>query len=132
MDESLPVFKSSHNKREWIHVSDHCHAIDLILNKGKIGEAYNIGTGLEKTIINIADDILYILGKSKKLKKIVSDRPGHDSRYLLNSGKIIKQLKWRPKVSWNNGLAETVEWYRNNEKWWRPLLAKSNSWKKIG
>ena len=128
MNESLPVFKSSGNKREWIHVSDHCRAVDLILQKGKVGETYNIGTGLEKTITNIADDVLTVLKKPKTLKKIVPDRPGHDSRYLLDSSKI-KKLGWKPQVKWQSGLKETVEWYKNNEKWWESLLDKSHSWK---
>ena len=127
-NEPLPVFKSSGNKREWIHVTDHCKAIDLILQKGVIGESYNIGTGLEKTINNIADDILTVLKKTKTLKKIVPDRPGHDSRYLLDWAKI-KKLDWQPKVKWQDGLNETVNWYKNNSQWWKPLLAKSNSWR---
>lgn len=127
-DQLLPVFKSAGNKREWIHVSDHCRAIDLILEKGKNGEAYNIGTGLEKTITNIADDVLAVLGKPKMMKKIIPDRPGHDSRYLLDSSKL-KKLGWAPKVKWQAGLMETVNWYKNNGQWWKPLLAKSNSWK---
>lgn len=128
MNEPLPVFKSSGNKREWIHVSDHCRAVDLILEKGKIGETYNIGTGLEKTITNIADDILAVLKKPKTLKQIVPDRPGHDSHYLLDSAKI-KKLGWKAKIKWQDGLTETIEWYKNNEKWWKPLLAKSHAWK---
>jgi dTDP-glucose 4,6-dehydratase len=126
-NEPLPVFKSSGNKREWIHVSDHCQAIDIILNKGIIGEAYNIGTGMEKTITNIADDILEVLKISKKFKRIIPDRPGHDSRYLLDSSKIRK-LGWKPKINWKNGLTETVNWYKNNPRWWQPLLVRSNSW----
>ncbi len=129
MNEPLPVFKSSGNKREWIHVSDHCRAIDLILEKGKIGEAYNIGTGLEKTITNIADDILIALDKPKTLKKVIPDRPGHDSRYLLDSSKM-KKLGWKSKIKWSDGLADTVNWYKNNQKWWQPLLVKSHSWNK--
>ncbi|MEX1064207.1 MAG: dTDP-glucose 4,6-dehydratase [Candidatus Paceibacterota bacterium] len=128
-NESLPVFKSSDNKREWIHVLDHCQAIDLILNKGKVGETYNIGTGLEKTVANIADGILDILDKPKNLKQIVPDRPGHDSRYLLDSSKM-RRLGWTPKTKWTDGLIETVNWYKNNPRWWRPLLVKSHSWKK--
>ena len=128
-DEPLPVFKSSGNKREWIHVLDHCRAVSVILEKGKIGETYNIGTGLEKTITNIAEDILALLKKPKTLKIVVPDRPGHDSRYLLDSTKIRK-LGWRPKTKWKDGLADTVSWYKNNKEWWEPLLSKSNSWKK--
>lgn len=127
-NEPLPVFKSSGNKREWIHVADHCQAVDLILQKGTIGEAYNIGTGLEKTITNIADDILNILNKPKNLKKVIPDRPGHDSRYLLDSSKITK-LDWKPQTKWQTGLTETINWYKNNSQWWQPLLTKSNSWR---
>jgi len=127
-NEPLPVFKSAGNKREWIHVLDHCRAIDLILEKGIIGETYNIGTGLEKTITDIADGILATLKKPKTLKKIVPDRPGHDSRYLLDAKKI-KKLGWKPEVKWEKGLSEVVEWYKNNQKWWEPLLFKSNAWK---
>ena len=127
-NEQVPVFKSSGNKREWIHVLDHCRAIDVILEKGVAGETYNIGTGVEKTITNIADDILSVLEKPKTLKAVVPDRPGHDSRYLLDSGKI-KKLGWKPQVKWQYGLAETVNWYKNNSKWWQPLLAKPHSWK---
>ncbi|MBI2064876.1 MAG: dTDP-glucose 4,6-dehydratase [Candidatus Yanofskybacteria bacterium] len=127
-NEPLPVFKSAGNKREWIHVLDHCRAIDLILEKGVIGEAYNIGTGLEKTITDIADGILTVLKKPKNLKEIVPDRPGHDSRYLLDSKKISK-LGWKPQKNWSDGLTETVNWYKNNPQWWKPLLVKSNSWR---
>lgn len=122
----LPVFKSSRNKREWIHVLDHCRGIDLVLAKGRLGESYNLGSGLEKTIDQLADAILKILGKSKNLKKIVPDRPGHDTRYLLDSSKMAK-LGWKPEIKWEDGLRETVEWYKNNPKWWKPLLKKSHA-----
>lgn len=127
-NKSLPVFRSSGNQREWIHVLDHCRAVDLILKKGRVGETYNIGTGLEKTVDEIADNILAILKKPKTLKKIVPDRPSHDLRYLLDHKKITK-LGWRPKIKWEDGFTETINWYKNNPKWWKPLLAKSNSWK---
>src|SRR3989344_1726147 len=122
----LPVFKSSGNKREWLHVLDHCRGIDLVLKKGQSGESYNIGSGVEKTIDQLADNILEILGKERSIKKIVPDRPGHDTRYLLNSSKIRK-LGWKPQIEWESGLRETVEWYKNNSKWWKPLLKKSHS-----
>lgn len=128
MSQSLPIFKSSNNKREWIHVTDHCRAVDLILEKGIVGETYNIGTGFEKTISNIADDILAILNKPKTMKKVVPDRLGHDSRYLLDSSKIIR-LGWRSIIEWDKGLTETVKWYENNQAWWGPLLIRSNAWK---
>lgn len=127
-DQPLPLFKSSNNKREWIHVLDHCRGISLVLEKGKLGKAYNVGTGLEKSVREIADDVLGALDKPTTLKKIVPDRPGHDTRYLLDSSKI-KKLGWKPKIDWEKGFKETVEWYKNNPQWWRPLLAKSHSWK---
>lgn len=127
-NQPLPLFKSSKNKREWIHVLDHCRAIGLILKKGKIGEAYNIGTGLEKSVMELADDILKVLGKLATLKQIIPDRPGHDTRYLLDSSKI-RRLGWKPQIAWDRGLKETIEWYVKNPLWWKPLLAKSHSWK---
>lgn len=129
LDQSLPMFASKHNKREWIYVTDHCRAVDTILNKGTVGETYNVGTGLEKSVVEIADEILKILDKSKKLKKIVPDRAGHDTRYLLDSNKIYRELGWEPKVKWSDGIRETVEWYRDNPKWWKPLLKKSHVWR---
>ncbi|TSC74513.1 MAG: dTDP-glucose 4,6-dehydratase [Parcubacteria group bacterium Gr01-1014_44] len=136
-DEPLPVFKSSGNQREWLHVLDHCRAIDLVLQKGQVGESYNIGSGLEKTVEQLADEILRIcrnIDMSKyqldKLKKVIPDRPGHDTRYLLNSSKIT-QLGWKPWIKWEDGLRETVEWYKNNPKWWKPLLKKSRIFKSL-
>ncbi len=124
-NQPLPMFKSCKNRREWIHVSDHCRAIDVILRKGRIGEAYNIGTGLEKSIDQIADDVLRILQKPARLKKIIPDRPGHDTRYLLNSSRL-KKLGWKPEISWADGLKDMVNWYRDNPEWWKPLLEKSH------
>ncbi|MEK9183953.1 MAG: dTDP-glucose 4,6-dehydratase [Patescibacteria group bacterium] len=118
-NEPLPIFKSSKNKREWIHVLDHCHALDLILQKGKLGEQYNIGTGLEKNVEEIANEILDILGKPKGLRKIIPDRPGHDTRYLLSSAKIKKELGWKPEIKWTDGLRDTIKWYKNNQTWWQ-------------
>lgn len=129
MNKQMPLFKSKHNKREWIHVLDHCSGIDLILQKGNIGESYHIGTGLEKSVEEIANTILKILNKSRSLKIIVPDRAGHDTRYLLDSGKIQKKLGWKPKIKWEKGIHETVEWYRANSKWWKPLLKKSHVWR---
>ena len=128
-NNALPVFKSSKNKREWIHVLDHCRAIDFILRKGIVGETYNIGSGFERTVMQIAKEVLQLMNGASDLIKIVPDRPGHDTRYLLNCQKIRKKLSWRPVIKWADGLKETVEWYKNNPRWWRPLLSKSNSWK---
>lgn len=123
-DEKLPLFKSSHNKREWLHTHDHCRAIDLIIKKGKIGEAYNIGSGVEKSIEEIAQAILKRLNKPESLKTYIEDRVGHDRRYLLDITKIREELGWEPEIDFENGLDEVVNWYTRNESWWRPLLRR--------
>ena len=120
-DVSLPMYASTQNKREWLHVLDHCEAIDLVLRKGRVGETYNIGSGLEATIEEIADLVLGLTGKPSTLKTIVPDRPGHDRRYLLDASKIQAELGWAPAHGWKEGLAETVAWYAANRSWWEPL-----------
>lgn len=123
-NKELPLFKSSQNKREWLHTEDHCRAIDLIIHKGKAGEAFNIGSGIEKSVEEIADAILARLKKPKGLKVYVEDRPGHDRRYLLDTGKISRELGWKPEIEFELGMDEVIKWYKENEKWWRPLLGK--------
>lgn len=118
-DKPLPLFKSSRNTREWIHADDHSSAVDAILLRGRAGESYNIGTGVEKSIEQITDAILDILGKPASLKTYVPDRPGHDRRYLLDSSKIRRELGWEPRISFEGGLRQTVEWYRDNPEWWQ-------------
>ena len=120
-NKPLPLYKSSQNRREWLYVTDHCQAIDLILKKGRIGELYNIGSGVEKSVEEITDDVLRLLGKPHSLKTYVPDRPGHDRRYLLNSAKIRRELGWEPEVGYEEGMRRTIDWYVNNEQWWRPL-----------
>ncbi len=123
----MPVMASKHNKREWIHVSDHCRAIDLILHSGRIGETYNVGTGFEVSIEQLASLIIVYSLVFDSSIKIVPDRPGHDKRYLLDSIKITSELGWQPKIEFFNGLADTINWYHNNSTWWEPLLASSHS-----
>jgi dTDP-glucose 4,6-dehydratase len=125
-DQKIPLFKSSQNRREWIHVDDHNSAVDLILKEGNFGESYNIGTGVEKSIEDIADLLLQIFDKPKSYKKYVPDRLGHDKRYLLNSTKIRRELKWKPEYNFDSGLKSTVQWYREN-RWWKPLKKKAES-----
>ena len=133
-NKKVPLYKNSQNKREWIHVLDHCKAIDLILKKGKIGETYNVGTEVEKSIEDITEIILRSLNKDESMKEYVEDRPGHDRRYLLDSSKIKKELGWTLKISFEEGIKETIEWYRNNRVWWEPLknkkLVQENQWEK--
>jgi dTDP-glucose 4,6-dehydratase len=120
-DEPLPLYESTQNRREWIHAIDHCEAIALILDKGRVGETYHVGTGVERTIEEIADGVLEALGKPQSLKTIVPDRPGHDRRYVLDTTKIHEELGWKPNVDFETGLAETVAWYRDRREWWEPL-----------
>jgi dTDP-glucose 4,6-dehydratase len=121
-DKPLPLYASTQNRREWLHVVDHCRAIEAVLERGRIGETYHVGSGVEASISEIADAVLEILGKPSSLKKIVPDRPGHDRRYLLDCTKIAKELGWEPTVEFDEGLHETVNWYAANRAWWEPLL----------
>ncbi|HEX3620732.1 MAG TPA: dTDP-glucose 4,6-dehydratase [Acidimicrobiales bacterium] len=120
-DDSLPMYASTKNRREWLHVLDHCRAIEAVLERGRIGETYNVGSGVERSIEEIADGVLDALGKPADLKTIVPDRPGHDRRYLLDSTKIRDELGWEPQIPFEQGLAETVAWYQENRDWWEPL-----------
>src|SRR6188508_2717230 len=120
-DEPLPMYASTANLREWLHVRDHCRAIELTLERGKAGETYNVGSGVEASIEQIADRVLELTGKPESLKTIVPDRPGHDRRYLLDSSKIGRELGWVPKIGFEDGLRATVEWYAANRGWWEPL-----------
>jgi dTDP-glucose 4,6-dehydratase len=124
-DRPLPLYASTQNKREWLHVLDHCSAIDLVLRHGRDGETYNVGSGLEATIEEIADLVLELTGKPAELKTIVPDRPGHDRRYLLDASKITEELGWQAAHGWHDGLAETVAWYAANRAWWEPLKERA-------
>lgn len=132
-NKKLPLFESSENKREWIYVDDHNEAVDLIIRRGKVGEAYNIGSGIEKSVEEIADSILVIFGKPESYKKYVPDRLGHDKRYLLDTNKIKNELGWKLKFDFDERLKKTVKWYCENEWWWRPLKKKAEKlYKKTG
>ena len=120
-DKPLPLYASTQNRREWIHVLDHCRAIERVLLDGRVGETYNVGSGVERSIEQIADAVLDALGKPESLKSIVPDRPGHDRRYLLDWSKIHHELGWEPKVDFEEGLRDTVRWYAEHREWWEPL-----------
>jgi dTDP-glucose 4,6-dehydratase len=124
-DSELPLYASTQNRREWLHVDDHCRAIDLVLARGRAGETYNVGSGVERSIEEIADLLLDLTGKPQSLKTIVPDRPGHDRRYLLESSKLRSELGWEPEVSFEDGLRATVEWYAANRDWWAPLKERA-------
>jgi dTDP-glucose 4,6-dehydratase len=120
-DEPLPLYASTANRREWLHVADHCSAVDLVIQQGRVGETYNVGSGVEASIDEIADLVLAALDKPASLKTIVPDRPGHDRRYLLDSTKLRTELGWSPAVDFAAGVAGTVAWYTAHREWWEPL-----------
>ena len=132
-DRDLPLYASGQNRREWLHADDHCRAVDLVLERGREGETYNVGSGVERSIEEIADLLLDLTGKPESLKTIVPDRPGHDRRYLLDSSKLRSELGWQPEVSFEDGLRATVEWYAANRAWWEPLreraLVRETAWR---
>jgi dTDP-glucose 4,6-dehydratase len=125
-DRPLPLYSSVGNKREWLHVSDHCTAIESVLLKGRIGDTYLVGSGVEATIEEMADLVLAAAGKPATLKEIVKDRPGHDTRYLLDSAKLRTELGWAPEIPLRSGVAGTVAWFGANRSWWEPLLEKAS------
>ena len=118
----VPVYGDGRNTRDWIHVEDHCEALDLVMRNGKSGSIYNVAGGNELKNLELVKMILEIMGKPESLIEFVEDRPGHDRRYSLDDKKIKKELGWEPKHNLEHGLQETVEWYLKNEKWWRPLV----------
>ncbi|MDT0319776.1 dTDP-glucose 4,6-dehydratase [Streptomyces millisiae] len=121
----LPMYESSDNRREWIHVLDHCRAVEAVLLKGQSGETYHVGTGVEASVRQLADLVLDELGLPTTLTEVVPDRPGHDRRYLLDSGKIRRELGWRPEIPFDEGVRDTIRWYAENRDWWEPLKGRS-------
>lgn len=120
--KKVPIYGDGLNVRDWLYVMDNCEAIDVCLHNGKNGEIYNIGGGNEVSNLDITERILNELGKGKEMIEYVEDRKGHDRRYSLDSGKIEKELGWKPKKNFEEGIKETVKWYVENEKWWKPLV----------
>jgi len=122
--KKVPVYGTGLNVRDWLHVDDHCRGIHLALTKGAAGEIYNIGGGTELNNLELTNLILEKMGKNEDSIEFVEDRKGHDFRYSVDTSKISDRLDYEPMVAWESGLEETVEWYRKNEAWWRPLLSK--------
>lgn len=120
--EPLPVYGTGKNRRDWIHVEDHCAAIVTLLeHPGVAGETFNIGAGNELDVLTLTSAILEILDKPQTLVRHVEDRPGHDRRYAVDSTKLARATGWKPDVTLKDGLKSTVDWYRNHEAWWRPI-----------
>jgi dTDP-glucose 4,6-dehydratase len=120
----VPIYGKGTNIRDWIYVQDFCEAIDIALTKGKSGEIYNVSAGNELTNLTIAKTILKLMDKPENAINFVEDRPGHDLRYSLDSSKIRNELKWKPKYNFNEAIKTTIDWYKNNEKWWKPLATE--------
>ena len=116
-DKKLPIYGEGKNIRDWLHVYDHCTAIDLVLHDGKLGEVYNIGGHNERQNIQIVKLILEALGKNESLIEFVDDRLGHDRRYAIDSTKIRENLGWEPKYTFETGIKETIQWYLDNQDW---------------
>ncbi|ABS21271.1 dTDP-glucose 4,6-dehydratase [Bacillus cytotoxicus] len=122
--KQLPVYGDGKNVRDWLHVEDHCRALDAVMHRGKAGEVYNIGGNQERTNIEVVRSILQQLGKSETAIEFVADRLGHDRRYAIDASKIKKELGWSPTYTFEEGLRETIEWYCENELWWSRLQQK--------
>jgi len=118
--KKVPVYGKGDQVREWIFTEDHCRAVEFLMEKGRPGEVYNIGTGYEKQNIETTKFILNELGFDEDMIETVKDRPGHDVRYAINSQKL-RGLGWKPEVDWEEGMRRTISWYKENEAWWKPL-----------
>ncbi len=119
--KKVPLYGDGLNVRDWLYVEDHCQAVDIVLRKGKIGETYCIGGNEEKTNLEITHQVLKILGFDKDKIEYVADRKGHDLRYAIDATKIKKELGWEPKYKFNQALKETIDWYKNNQDWWKRI-----------
>jgi dTDP-glucose 4,6-dehydratase len=122
--KKVPLYGDGLNVRDWLHVDDHCRGIHSVLLKGKAGEIYNIGGGEELTNRELTETILASFGKGEESIEYVPDRLGHDFRYSVNIEKISTELGYQPKVTFKEGIRETIKWYQDNESWWRPLKSK--------
>ena len=122
-DKPLPVYGDGQHVRDWLHVRDHCAAIDTVLHHGAVGQTYNIGGRNEWKNIDLVKLLLKKLGKPESLISFVKDRPGHDRRYAIDSSKIQRELGWKPGYTFERGLGETVDWYLSHESWWKRIMS---------
>ncbi|MBY0097319.1 dTDP-glucose 4,6-dehydratase [Mesobacillus maritimus] len=121
-DEKVPVYGDGKNIRDWLHVIDHCSAIDLVLHEGLNGEVYNVGGHNERTNLEVVKTIISTLGKSEDLIEFVKDRLGHDKRYAIDPAKL-EQLGWKPTYTFETGIAQTIQWYLDNKEWWEQIIS---------
>ncbi len=129
-EQPLPVYGNGGNVRDWLFVEDHARALRLVLDRGRVGESYNIGGNCERTNLTVVETLCDLLdaavpsveGPRRRLITFVADRPGHDRRYAIDAGKIGRELGWRPRETFESGLAKTVRWYLDNRSWWQSIL----------
>ena len=121
--KKLPVYGDGKNVRDWLYVDDHAKGIDMVQEKGRLGETYNIGGHNERTNLQVVQTILKALDKPESLIKYVKDRPGHDRRYAIDPTKIETELGWKPKYNFDTGIAQTIQWYLDNEDWWKHIIS---------
>lgn len=122
-DQSLPVYGTGENVRDWLYVEDHCSAIDLVMRKGRVGQVYNVGGHNEKTNLQVVKAILKHLNKPESLITFVTDRPGHDMRYAIDPTKIHNELGWLPQTRFDDGIKKTIDWYLQNKPWWENIIS---------
>ena len=122
-DETIPVYGTGENVRDWLHVYDHCVAIDLIVRKGRVGEVYNVGGHNERTNLEVVKTVLHALNKPESLITFVTDRKGHDMRYAIDPTKLETELGWKPKYTFDTGIPMTIQWYLDNKEWWENIIS---------
>ena len=122
-DETIPVYGTGENVRDWLHVYDHCVAIDLIVRKGRVGEVYNVGGHNERTNLEVVKTVLHALNKPESLITYVTDRKGHDMRYAIDPTKIHNELGWLPETKFADGIKKTIKWYLDNKEWWETIIS---------
>jgi len=120
-EKKIPLYGDGLNIRDWLWVEDHCQAIDLILQKGKIGETYCVGGDTEKNNKEITYKILELMGKGEEMIEFVADRKGHDKRYAINFSKLKNELGWEPQVNFKEGMKIMIDWYQKNQDWWKTI-----------
>ncbi|WP_270169664.1 dTDP-glucose 4,6-dehydratase [Paenibacillus sp. SYP-B4298] len=125
-DQPIPIYGDGLNVRDWLHVEDHCAAVDLVLHAGVPGEVYNVGGGNERTNLEVVHAILTALGKPESLISFVKDRPGHDRRYAINAAKLQHELGWQQQIPFDEGIKRTVEWYVRHEQWWKAIQTRQH------
>ena len=123
----MPLYGTGNNVRDWIHVEDHCKGIELVLQRGRVGESYYFGGNCEMSNIDLTHKILTLMGRTETSIEYVQDRLGHDFRYAINTAKVERELGWKPQVNFDQGLQRTIDWYTTHTEWWEKLKVNSTA-----